>query len=129
MAMPESTGFAIDGQLQLICPECGYDLRSINSQRCPECGLAIDRATMSVSHLPWSHRQSIGRVRAYWRTNVLVILRPKRLAEEIARPVSFFACRNGRGRKVRWQNRLISLMSGGDDLISSFACRPAPSPS
>jgi predicted RNA-binding Zn-ribbon protein involved in translation (DUF1610 family) len=71
---------------EFFCPECGYDLRAITSQRCPECGLAIDRASMSVSRLPWSHRHKIGRVRAYWRT---MLLRPRKLAEEMARPVSF----------------------------------------
>jgi hypothetical protein len=78
-----------DDSLGLVCPECGYDLRAIPSDRCPECGHAIDRASTSISRIPWSHRRSIGRIRAYWRTNLLVLFRPKRLAEEIARPVSF----------------------------------------
>jgi len=71
---------------EFFCPECGYDLRAITSERCPECGLTIDRASMSVSRLPWSHRHKIGRVRAYWRT---MLIRPRKLAEEMARPVSF----------------------------------------
>ena len=71
----------------LTCPECGYDLRAIESDRCPECGLAIDRAAMSVSRIPWAHRRTIGRFRAYWRTNLMVIFRPRRLADEAARPV------------------------------------------
>jgi hypothetical protein len=76
-------------QITLVCPECGYDLRAIESGRCPECGLEIDRAAMSVSRLPWAHRRKIGPVRAYWRTNRLAIVRRRRLAEEINRPVSF----------------------------------------
>ncbi|HEY2587863.1 MAG TPA: hypothetical protein VGI81_19120 [Tepidisphaeraceae bacterium] len=44
---------------------------------------------MSVSRIPWAHRKSIGRWRAYWRTNLMVIFRIERLADEIARPVSF----------------------------------------
>ena len=75
--------------ITLVCPECGYDLRAIESGRCPECGLEIDRAAMSVSRLPWAHRRKIGRIRAYWRTNRLAIVRRRRLAEEINRPVSF----------------------------------------
>jgi hypothetical protein len=74
---------------ELFCPECGYDLRAITSERCPECGLAIDRAAMGVSRLPWAHRQKIGRVRAYWRTNLMALFRPRKIAEEMARPVSF----------------------------------------
>lgn len=88
--MTDATGAAAaDNPVELICPECGYDLRAITSERCPECGHAIDRAAMSVSRIPWSHRNAIGRSRAYWRTNLLAIFRSKRLAEEIARPVSF----------------------------------------
>jgi hypothetical protein len=74
---------------EFYCPECGYDLRAIASDRCPECGISIDRAAMSVSRLPWSHRRQIGRFRAYWRTNLIAIFRPRKIAEEMARPVSF----------------------------------------
>jgi hypothetical protein len=59
---------ALAGQLDLYCPECGYDLRSIESDRCPECGWTIDRAVASASRIPWTHRRTIGRWRAYWRT-------------------------------------------------------------
>lgn len=88
--MTETAGApASDDASELVCPGCGYDLRGISSDRCPECGQAIDRATLSVSRIPWSHRNQIGRARAYWRTSLLVIFRSKRLPEEIARPVSF----------------------------------------
>jgi hypothetical protein len=87
--MTEPTAAAMEDQTGLVCPGCGYDLRGIDSGQCPECGLAIDRAGMSVARIPWSHRKSLGRWKAYWRTNLLVIFRPRRLAEEVARPVSF----------------------------------------
>lgn len=88
--MTDSTRAPItNGSLELACPECRYDLRAIASERCPECGLAIDRQSMSVSRIPWAHSKSIGRWRAYWRTNLMVIFRIERLADEIARPVSF----------------------------------------
>lgn len=74
---------------ELVCPGCGYELRGIASDRCPECGLEVDRATMSVSRLPWAHRKQIGRFRAYWRTNLMAIFRPGKIAEEMNRPVSF----------------------------------------
>src|SRR5437867_2522049 len=70
----------------LYCPECGYDLHGIESARCPECGQSIDRATLSESRIPWVHRREIGRVRAYWRTLWLAILRPRRIAMDIAAP-------------------------------------------
>src|SRR5439155_13935145 len=70
----------------LYCPECGYDLRGIESPRCPECGQSIDRATLAESRIPWVHRHEIGRFRAYWRTLWLATLRPKRIATDIAAP-------------------------------------------
>ncbi|HSZ55361.1 MAG TPA: hypothetical protein VK797_06860 [Tepidisphaeraceae bacterium] len=72
----------------LFCPECGYDLRGSASDRCPECGLAIDRAGMSVSRIPWVHRREIGRFRAYWRTTWMVMVRRRRLADEMNRPIT-----------------------------------------
>jgi hypothetical protein len=75
--------------LDLHCPQCGYNLRGIESELCPECGLAIDRAAFAESQLPWSHRKRIGYVRAYFRTLAMGLLDSKKLAMEVARPVSF----------------------------------------
>jgi hypothetical protein len=74
---------------ELFCPECGYDLRGSASDRCPECGLAIDRQSLSVSRIPWIHRAEIGAWRAYWRTVQFVVANPRQLALEVARPVSY----------------------------------------
>lgn len=87
--MADTSAAISETDLDLFCPECGYELRGISIDHCPECGQPIDRTSMSVARLPWAHRHAIGRVRAYWRTNLLVMFRPKRLAEEINRPVSF----------------------------------------
>jgi hypothetical protein len=73
----------------LICPACGYDLRGIASERCPECGAAVDRTSLGVSRIPWVHRQKIGRVRAYLSTMRLAMFRPRALAQEINRPVPY----------------------------------------
>lgn len=91
-----TTELAIDARLKglaahddLFCPGCGYDLRgSIGSGRCPECGLAIDRAT-GVSRIPWAHRRRIGRVRAYWRTVWLATFRIRQLGDEVNRAVNY----------------------------------------
>ena len=73
-----------------FCPDCGYDLRgSGGSDRCPECGLTIDRERLGVSRIPWSHRRQIGRVRAYWRTVLLATFRTRTLAAEVTRPVDY----------------------------------------
>ena len=54
--------------LDVFCGQCGYNLRASTAERCPECGVAIDRATLSGSTLPWRYRRYHGRWRAYWRT-------------------------------------------------------------
>jgi hypothetical protein len=74
---------------ELFCPECGYDLRGSTGERCPECGLAIDRAAAgAASRISWVHRGRIGWWRAFWRTVWAATVRPKVLAAEAARPVS-----------------------------------------
>src|SRR5579871_4992024 len=80
----------------IACPACGYDMRGISSEICPECGVAIDRAKTSLSRIPWEHRSAIGFWKAYWRTNLMALLRPRRLAEEMNRHVDF-----GRARAFR----------------------------
>jgi hypothetical protein len=72
-----------------FCPGCGYDLRGIGSDRCPECGLTIDRTLAATSTIPWTHRRRIGVVHAYLKTVEMVIRWPGRLAREIERPVEF----------------------------------------
>jgi hypothetical protein len=72
----------------LFCPECQYDLRGISSERCPECGLAFDRAQLSGSRIPWLHRHETGSVRAYIRTVVARTRGTEGLAAEMVRPVS-----------------------------------------
>lgn len=73
----------------LHCPDCGYNLFGIESDRCPECGLTIDRSIVGDSRIPWVHRRRIGRIRAFWRTVILATARPRILAQEVNRPVSY----------------------------------------
>ena len=78
------------GGSEFFCPGCGYDLRGLaQSERCPECGLAIDRTAAGVSRIPWAHRRRLGRFRAYFATVRLTTLNPRKLAEEIYRPVGY----------------------------------------
>jgi len=75
---------------ELYCPECGYNLHALESiGRCPECGLTIDRAGFARSRIPWVHRRHLGRIRAYWRTLWLAILKPGTIAAEASRRVDY----------------------------------------
>jgi hypothetical protein len=74
---------------ELSCPQCGYNLRDLHSDNCPECGLAIDRSTLGQSIIPWLHRKTIGKVRAFWRTVNLATFRPRSLAREMNCPAQF----------------------------------------
>lgn len=73
----------------LFCPECGYNLRGVTADRCPECGGEFDRATLAVSRIPWVHRKKLGWRRAYWRTVWMAVVRNKQFAEEAVRPVDY----------------------------------------
>jgi hypothetical protein len=77
-----------DDSAERFCPDCGYDLRGIASQRCPECGLAID-SNANLSRIPWRHRGRIGWVRAFCRTILLATFKPRRLAGVSAGPIGF----------------------------------------
>jgi hypothetical protein len=76
-------------QPDLLCPACGYDLRGIGTARCPECGNEFDRDSLTQSSLPWTHRKTIGRYRAFWTTVRLATLHPARLGREMNCSPSF----------------------------------------
>jgi len=86
--MSDIPAVADDDSAERFCPDCGYDLRGIASQRCPECGLAID-LNVILSRIPWRHRGRIGWVRAFRRTLLLAMLRPRRVGDASAGPIDF----------------------------------------
>ncbi len=81
----------------LYCPDCGYSLRGLTSERCPECGLLLDFIESKVSLIPWERRREIGGFRAYWRTAWLAAFRPKRFCRAAYQPVSYRCA-----QKFRW---------------------------
>ena len=111
----------------LPCPECGYDLRGTSSDHCPECGLSIDPATLEQSHLPWTSRQRIGRVRAFCKTAWRVSLHPKQLAQEALRPVSY---RDARRFQLAVVGLLLStiLVAAGVWLVAMLVVNEVPYP-
>jgi len=72
----------------VLCPACGYDLRGMTADRCSECGLVIDPEVLRRSAVPWAHRKSVGRVRAFLRTAWMVTGDGKALRQEAAKEQS-----------------------------------------
>ncbi len=77
----------------LICPYCGYDLRTLTTDACPECGGAVDEQSLIAAHVPWEARHQIGTVRALWRTAWRVTWKTKAFCHAVARPVDYAAAR------------------------------------
>jgi hypothetical protein len=69
-----------------FCLGCGYNLHGLASDRCPECGLAIDAG--GDSRIPWDARHQMGSVRAFRRTMFEAMFRVKRLARAAAHPLA-----------------------------------------
>jgi hypothetical protein len=71
------------------CLKCGYNLRSLTGNHCPECGESLEPLRSLDPQIPWVHRERLGAFRAYWQTVFLVLRKRKRLCWEMVRPVSF----------------------------------------
>jgi hypothetical protein len=76
---------------ELYCVDCGYDLRQLDSERCPECGAVIDRTVSGQSIIPWRQRAWVGWFRGFWDTVWLVSRHPAKLAVEMNRPADLAA--------------------------------------
>lgn len=74
-----------DLDIDRYCIGCGYNLRGIASDRCPECGLDTAATGSAVA---WEGRKHMGIYRAFRQTVLNVSFRPRRLAEARAFPVS-----------------------------------------
>ena len=72
----------------LYCPQCGYNLRGLTSDKCPECGNDVAIVRGGESLLPWVNREKLGLIKAYWKTVWMVIFRSEQFSLEICRPVS-----------------------------------------
>jgi hypothetical protein len=77
----------------LFCITCGYNQHGITSPRCPECGQDFALLPPSTSRLPWLLRRHLGFLRAYARTTLMVIFRPKLFCEQIDNPITLSEAR------------------------------------
>lgn len=67
------------------CPQCGYNLNKAVSDRCSECGYAIDRLRAAEPGIPFSRTRGLARVPAFFKTIWMVTFRNRRFCEEFAR--------------------------------------------
>ncbi len=101
----------------VFCVDCGYDLRGLTSERCPECGVSIVELHGGQSLIPWVHRKHVGFWRAYWKTVWLVFRRPKTLALEMVRKVDW-----GDSQSFRWTTTAIAYACVLLATLTWYAC-------
>jgi hypothetical protein len=75
----------VESEAERYCVDCGYNLRGLSADRCPECGQSID--TAAAWAIPWESRRRIGYVRSFWRTLIAATFGVKRLARAVSQPV------------------------------------------
>ena len=70
-------------EIKLHCPECSYDLTGLTEPRCPECGIAFDRADLlarqSSVPQPFNPWDRVGSISSYFETLRLSLFSPRRL--------------------------------------------------
>jgi hypothetical protein len=82
------------------CPECGYSLRGLTEDRCPECGEPFPTTQRTfrrwaIRRLPWDRRHRTSLLRAYFTTVFLILFCPWKAARGLVIPDRW-------GRAVRW---------------------------
>lgn len=90
-----ATAVAIESDV--FCPDCGYNLRTLTSDRCPECGVDVRLIRERKSQIPWIYRDTQGAFRSYWKTVWMVTFKSRQFCTEMARPVDL-----GHARRFRW---------------------------
>src|SRR5687768_16859009 len=83
----------LESDADLLCGPCGYNLRGVDSSRCPVCGAAFDRNHLVSNLIPLEQKRQIGRILAYFRTADAVTRRPRDVAAKASHPVSLKAAK------------------------------------
>ena len=116
----------------LFCQECAYNLRGLTSNRCPECGNALDALRSQESRIPWAHRDKLGWLRAYWKTVFWVGFQYRRFCEEVAREVDYAAAQRFRWITIAFAFfplmglASVLLLRNGNQLISGLLGNSLP---
>jgi len=90
---PASSPAAGELGADIYCPVCAYQLFGLTSEKCPECGHDLANLWAGECGIPWEHRKTIGRLRAYDRTVRLVVFHPLRFSEEYSHEVDYVSAR------------------------------------
>jgi hypothetical protein len=93
----------------LTCESCGYNLRGLSAEFCPECGEHFDKNAPALPEVPWLHRRRLGVVWAYVATVWRVVTRPAGFADEMLRVGYVDPTSAGRFRIVTVIVAVISL--------------------
>lgn len=114
------------------CPECGYSLRRLTTDRCPECGVQFPTPAPTYRRwarrrLRWDRRDRGNLVVAYIKTVLAIVCCPCRAARGIIIPNRF-------PRALRWalvHLALYALLHAAlsPDVIQSAAVQAVLSPS
>jgi len=92
-----------DPDIDLFCPGCGYDLRALRGEACPECGAAVDLDKLRATGIPWVLGVGpLGKAWGFLRTCEQAGLRPTRFCREVAKPVAL--------RDARWFRRVVVVL-------------------
>lgn len=86
----------------LYCPDCGYDLRGLTGDSCPECGNEVSMENLERWQIPWAQRSERGRFKTFWRTVWQVTRRPERFVQAAAMPVAYRDARKFHLTLVLW---------------------------
>ncbi|GJM24464.1 MAG: hypothetical protein DHS20C16_08790 [Phycisphaerae bacterium] len=73
----------------VYCHECGYNIRGIESSRCPECGKNLPATQKAEPSIPWIHRKRIGNVSAFFKTVLFATFSPRKLSKDVYLHIDF----------------------------------------
>lgn len=96
--------------LALLCPHCGYDLRGATGDMCSECGRAVDQAELAKPQIPWVRRDRYSLPGRFLRTAWWVTNHPRRLSQEVAKPIDYRAAQRFRQVVVLWLTPMTAVL-------------------